>query len=230
MRIAALSDQHGFLPEIPACDLLIIGGDICPDRIEAVDAQHAPQVQLAWFKRRVRPWLAASPAPRTIATWGNHDWGGAAPGSPRGPSRYGAAGRLDVLVDEAVHLVNGATVWATPWSNAFGDWAFMRPPAELAGVYAQIPTGIDILVSHQPPHGYGDEQLAPEVGARLHLGSRELLRAIERIRPRLVICGHIHAGHGRYVHQGIPIVNVSVVDEDYRLAHPVTLIDLPGLG
>lgn len=42
----------------------------------------------------------------------------------------------------------------------------------------------------------------------------------------LVICGHIHDGYGRSEHAGIPIYNVTLVDEQYRLVHAPTVIDL----
>ena len=32
MRIVALGNQHGFLPDVPPCDRLIVVGDVCPDR------------------------------------------------------------------------------------------------------------------------------------------------------------------------------------------------------
>jgi Icc-related predicted phosphoesterase len=108
-------------------------------------------------------------------------------------------------------------------------WAFMKKPSELKAVYAAIPEGIDILVSHQPPLYYGDRTFNLDAGRVEHVGSRELLDAVERVRPRIVVCGHVHGGFGRYEHRGIPIYNVSVVDEAYRLVNTPTVIDLSNL-
>ncbi|MFN8583290.1 MAG: hypothetical protein U0163_20230 [Gemmatimonadaceae bacterium] len=98
---------------------------------------------------------------------------------------------------------------------------------KLKPIYAAIPEGTDILVSHQAPLYYGDRTFNLDSGRVEHVGSRELLEAIERVRPRLVICGHVHGGFGRYRHQVIAIYNVSVVDEAYRLVNAATVIDLP---
>jgi Icc-related predicted phosphoesterase len=47
-----------------------------------------------------------------------------------------------------------------------------------------------VLVAHSPPHGQLDR-----AGAR-HLGSHSVRAAIERCRPILTLCGHIHQCHG----------------------------------
>jgi Icc-related predicted phosphoesterase len=224
MRIAAISDIHGHLPLIPPCDLLIIAGDICPDGVDRRLAADSPEIQRHWFDAKVRPWLAASPAPHVVATWGNHDWGGEGYDASVSEGGTGAV-RLQILIDAQATIVasgQSLAVWATPWSNRFGFWAFMKEPEELAHIYARIPAGIDVLVSHQPPFGYGDV-IDESTG---HIGSRELLAAIERVRPRAVICGHIHEGHGRYEHNGIPIYNVAIDNEYYRPTHAPTVIEL----
>ena len=230
MRIVALSDQHGYLPEIPQCDLLIVAGDVCPDQFGPFLAGNDPDQQKAWFDRHVRPWFANAPATHKILTWGNHDWcGQACTFLSDSPARTSTA-ELQILVDEATTVPTSdgvISVWATPWSNQFMNWAFMKAPAALKAIYAQIPKRIDILVSHQPPFGHGDHNFNLWSGRVEHLGSRELLEAIDRVRPKLVICGHIHDGHGRTEHGEIPIDNVSVVDEQYRLVHEPTVIDLP---
>ncbi|UCD20958.1 MAG: metallophosphoesterase [archaeon] len=49
-----------------------------------------------------------------------------------------------------------------------------------------------ILISHAPPFGYLDK--VPKVG---HVGSKIVLRAIKKHKPKLVLCGHIHEGKGK---------------------------------
>lgn len=221
MRIVALSDQHGHLPEIPPCDLLLVAGDVCPD-------DH-PDQQKAWFDEHARPWLARAPATHKILTWGNHDWCGQTCGFAVGSP---AAAEGQVLVDAGTQVpVRAAggrslSVWASPWSREFGDWAFMKSAGELAELYAAIPEGIDILVTHQPPYRHGDRFDHPGTAGAEHLGSTELLSAIGRIRPRLVVCGHLHGGFGRFTYEGTLIFNVSVVNDDYRLVRSPTVIDI----
>jgi len=196
-------------------------------------AMHYPHLQREWFDRKVRPWLAAAPAAHRLLTWGNHDWCGQVFSFRSDSPAHARSTDLQILIDESTTVPHSGgadrhvSVWATPWSNKFLRWAFMKQPNDLERVYAAIPDAVDILVSHQPPLYHGDRTFNLDSGRVDHVGSRELLDAIERVRPRIVICGHVHGGFGRYEHQGIPIYNVSVVDEAYRLVNPPTVIDFP---
>lgn len=49
-----------------------------------------------------------------------------------------------------------------------------------------------ILISHIPPYSYLDT--VPKVG---HVGSKVILKAIKKYKPKYVLCGHIHEGKGR---------------------------------
>ena len=82
-------------------------------------------------------------------------------------------------------------------------WSFDLSEDEAAARLESCPDGA-ILVVHSPPKGYVDE-----VHGR-HLGSRAILEAIERRRPALVLCGHIHQCWGEEAEIGTtPVVNVG---------------------
>ena len=80
----------------------------------------------------------------------------------------------------------GGGVPVTP----FGDWSYDFTEDEADALLADCPAG-GVLISHSPPKGLVDV----DSGGR-SLGSVAVRTAIERRRPRLVVCGHIHASAG----------------------------------
>jgi Icc-related predicted phosphoesterase len=80
----------------------------------------------------------------------------------------------------------GAGVPVTP----FGAWSFDLTEDQARPLLAGCPEDA-VLVSHSPPKGHGDT-----TGTGLAAGSVALLEAIDRVRPRLVVCGHVHDSWG----------------------------------
>jgi Icc-related predicted phosphoesterase len=82
-------------------------------------------------------------------------------------------------------------------------WSFDLSEDMAADKLESCPDGA-ILVVHSPPKGHVDE-----VHGR-HLGSESILAAIERTRPRLALCGHIHQCWGGEAAIGTtPVVNLG---------------------
>lgn len=94
----------------------------------------------------------------------------------------------------------GGGVPVTP----FGDWSYDFTEEEAAELLAACPAEA-ILVSHSPPNGAVDRD-----GGGTSLGSTAVRDAVLAKRPRLVVCGHVHACGGRHERLGTtPVVNAG---------------------
>lgn len=203
MKIYAISDIHGDLPpQCPPCDLLIIAGDICPHTPHTMPVA---EYQAHWLNRDFRRWLKNQPAKEIIGTWGNHDFVG----------KYGGLIPSDLPIEIGVDKlieIGGLKIYLSPWVPNLGRWAFAYQDDVPEEIRQRIPDKVDILVSHGPPAGFFDGVIEG-----IHVGSDSLLRACERVKPPIIICGHIHEarGSGPTPWGGI-IYNVASLDRLYQ--------------
>ncbi|MCO6456931.1 MAG: metallophosphoesterase family protein [Pirellulaceae bacterium] len=94
----------------------------------------------------------------------------------------------------------GGAVPVTP----FGAWSFDLDESAAGRLLKACPAG-GVLVTHSPPAGCVDRNRQGR-----SLGSQAVRAAIERARPSLVVCGHIHESAGRReLLAGVPVVNAG---------------------
>jgi Icc-related predicted phosphoesterase len=213
MKVMALSDLHGNLPDdLPACDLLLLAGDLTPV------SNHQLAFQASWLDREFRAWLQRVPARKVVGVAGNHDFI-----FEKAPYLLPEGLPWTYLQDSGTEW-EGWKIWGTPWQPWFFDWAFNGDPERLKRQWALIPADTDILVLHGPPYGYGDG--VPEDAGVRRCGCPLLLERIQQVRPRLVVYGHIHEGRGEWQLGPTRLANVTLLDEDYRLRHQPWVIEL----
>lgn len=210
MKIVMTADLHGTLPKIEPCDLLIIGGDVCPVR-----GSHSCGVQAQWLKDTFGPWLEGLPAKHIVGVAGNHDFVFERPKQvPELPWIY--------LEDESTEIY-GLKVHGTPWVPNLKSWAFHGGMNNRCGTkFNDIPSDTDILVSHGPMNGYSDY-----LEGYGHIGCTKMAEKVQELRPVLFVCGHIHEGYGHYRHPAIEhgIYNVAHMNEFYEpVNEPVTFV------
>lgn len=193
VRLVCISDTHNAhrALELPRGDVLIHAGDLTNNGT----AQELADVA-DWFDDLQGHFR------QIIAVAGNHDrvlWQSSTHSQCMSADTAAEARRkleksCKYLEDEST-MESMVDVYGTPWTPLHGHarTAFMLPTGEaLLKRWQQIPTDTDVLVVHGPPFGRGDL-------CRLdtHVGCRELLQELRgRVRPRVVICGHIHEARG----------------------------------
>ena len=205
MKIIAISDTHGLhgALKIPNGDVLVHAGDL---------TRHGTLDDV----REFNDFLGALPHPHKIVIAGNHDF---CFESDR-VAYEKILTHCIYLQDQEVTL-NGVKFYGSPWQPWFYDRAFsLERGSEIRAKWDLIPEGIDVLITHCPPFGIGDLATQGETA-----GCRDLLEAVERIKPDVHIFGHIHEGYGTTTNGATTFINASGCDQLYQLANQPIVYD-----
>jgi Icc-related predicted phosphoesterase len=249
MKLVLISDTHGLHSKmkhpIPEGDLLIHAGDLTN-----VGKKHEVYETLDWLKS-----LAKNYTFGVVFIAGNHDrsfdpkyyrehedydlWLSHADKPNRKPEWLTEA--LCDLGSNVVYLENSSVtfnkdgkdykIWGSPVTPWFGGeyWAFnmYRGATEIGQVWKNIPLDVDVVVTHGPAFGYGDyiDSFNPNVGCE------DLKMKLEEIKPRLVVCGHIHEGYGvsnyhEHSENSTMYVNASICDYKYDPINEPIVVEL----
>lgn len=212
MKIVTISDTHTYEQSVvvPDGDILIHSGDATFRGYE-----HEVRAFGEWFRAQPHRWK--------IFVAGNHDTSFEDQPTQalewfygdKGNSLNRASSDTIYLLDESITLdVDGESVsiYGAPWQPWFYDWAFNIKRAEdLKAVWDKIPKGTDILVTHGPAYKLADTNQEGE-----HCGCRELRKAIQRVKPKLHVCGHIHEGYGVSKWGDTIVANSSICTRRYK--------------
>jgi len=209
MIIDCISDCHGFYPKLEGGDLLIVAGDLT--------ARHTVR-ELDEFNE----WLLQQRYEKKVVIAGNHDTliedrGIFDISNPIDRTLF-LDPSADYLCDSGTEF-EGIKIWGTPWSLWFKGVnphcaAFMGYEGDLQKKYDLIPNDIDILISHTPPYGILDQNKDGYL-----CGSMYLRNTLDRVKPKFLICGHIHERGGQQIRcngSGAWCINASIVNEKYQ--------------
>lgn len=220
MKICCISDLHGRLPKsLPKHDLLVIAGDICP--LE----NHQTYYQRKWLREDFQKWWASMNSPAGIGCWGNHDVFAEVENNKSLGFEYEE--RVLAITDLMVIHHEGLNIFLSSFQNPFGvGWSFNLNEVGQKRIFDQVPDNIDIIVSHGPVFGYGDRAKRFKQPGYEDTGSKALLELVDRVKPKLVVTGHIHSGYGKYQHNETVIVNASIVNEQYKMVNEPIIVEI----
>jgi Icc-related predicted phosphoesterase len=159
-------------------------------------------------------WLGELRHQHKIVVPGNHD------SVLEDPKMRDELTNATVLVNSGVE-VEGLKIWGSP-VNLEGVAFRMSKPEDRKRHWARIPKGIDILISHGPPFGILDV----ETGKHEHAGDPELLEAVNRVKPRLHVFGHVHGAYGTMASKHTKFINAALYGEFGELDKPPVVLEL----
>jgi Icc-related predicted phosphoesterase len=205
LKFVAISDTHCRHHKIrlPKGDVLLHAGDI---------SYRGKKEEIVDFL----DWFAKQKFEHKIFIAGNHDF----------LFEKIKAKELEELIPAGITylfdsctVVNGITIWGSPFTPWFHNWAFNVPRGKaLARHWNKIPTDVDVVMTHGPAYGMLDSVINGQ-----HVGCIDLLKRIEILNPKAHVFGHVHESYGKKERAGTKFINASQVNEEYILVNkPIT--------
>lgn len=226
MIIDCIADTHGHYPELDGGDLLIVAGNLTARNTEKEFYEFANWMRNQEYEDRIviagnhDAWLYS------CDSWDIDNW------CDTGEFEYLCNSGTEINYEEddieleecGIHPTKEKTIkiWGSPHSLLFDGvnpkcTAFMGTEDDLEEAYDLIPNDIDILISHTPPFDTLDSVESYD-GEKIELaGSKSLLKQVLRIKPKYLICGHIHEHGGKEIDLIMTkVINCSYVNEFYK--------------
>ncbi len=208
MTITCISDTHGFhrrIKNIPETDVIIHAGDI-----SNFGEEHQVLDFLNWFSNLSHKYK--------IFVAGNHDFF-----FENEPKNYieKIIPKNIIYLNDSGCSIDGINIFGSPITPRFMDWAFNRDRGrEIQNHWELIPANTDILITHGPPFGKLDANVNS-----YRTGCEDLLKTVDKIKPKYHIFGHIHEAYGMTYNEHTTFINASILDEHYRIKNKPVLIE-----
>lgn len=214
MRITLISDTHNNHNEL---NNLLIGGDVLIHSGDVSSRGTLKEISefITWFN-------SIDSYKQKIFIAGNHDY--LFQNEPKqvvdilhkNPT-------IEYLQDNHTFLTTDQhiKVWGTPWQPEFSSWAFnlKRGGDEIKEKWSQIPKNTDLLITHGPPFG----RLDWVTKDYKNVGSLELSKRLEVVKPKIHVFGHVHEGYG-YTFDGYThYINASMTSKDKIKNRPINI-------
>ncbi|BCB73496.1 hypothetical protein HMEPL2_38470 [Vreelandella aquamarina] len=210
MRLVCVSDTHSLhrrIPQVPDGDVLIHAGD-------CLGAGTLDNVE------DLNDWLGTLPHRHKIVIAGNHDWA-----FQETPELAVEALTNAIYLEDSGVIIEGVRFWGSPWTPTFMDWAFMLDRGQsLYNKWQQIPDNTDVLITHGPPKGIGD-QVNLSFKCQ-NVGCVDLLHRLSQLNLTAHVFGHIHEGYGEHRHGTATLINASTCTARYAPTNPPIVLDL----
>lgn len=187
MRIVVIADTHGQHKKInplPEGDILIHAGDMTLDN---------NMTQGIKSLRSLDHWFGEQDFEKVICIAGNHDK----------VLAEGIVTKLQnaVYLEDEHYEYKGVTFYGSPWTLPF--YGVYNANEEILGQkYNKISSNTDVLITHGPP-----KDILDRTNHGTSIGSFSLANALERIKPKYHVFGHVHYSTGYLYDHRYPYVD-----------------------